>query len=329
MHQTVNQRADELVIAAEARRMCCVPRTRSDKEALRLRMLKHHYASPYQGLYVRVQTWNGLTPVEKMCWIARALSETRPEWVFCLHTAAAFHGLYVSNHLARHIHVAHESPKHPKSRGIIVHHKKKSLESVLMNETPVTPLLETTIDCLSRSNFMDGLPVADSALARLGVSKRQFIDLIESSNQRGARKALATAKHADDRSENGGESLARAVMIEEGFATPELQVPIPHPLHPGRTYRVDFLWHIPGKAPIAGEFDGMVKLENESMLKNHSIAQTLREERNREAILTSTGLRIMRFTYEDVRRRRPLVRLMEHYGIPRDAAQLQRTSNLR
>lgn len=107
---------------------------------------------------------------EKMRCIARALSETRPKWVFCPHAAAAFHGFYVSGHLARRIHVAHGSPKHPKGRGIIVHHKKKSLESTHVNKTPVTSLLETTIDCHSRSSFIDGLPVADSALARLGIS---------------------------------------------------------------------------------------------------------------------------------------------------------------
>ena len=39
--------------------------------------------------------------LEKMRWVARALSETRPERVFCLHTVTALHGLHVSDHLAR------------------------------------------------------------------------------------------------------------------------------------------------------------------------------------------------------------------------------------
>ena len=60
----------------------------------------------------------------------------------------------------------------------------------------------------------------------------------------------------------------------------------------------------------------MVKLEDEQMLKNHSVLQTLRQERNREAALTSTGLRVMRFTYDDVLLGLPLVTLMNHYGIP-------------
>ena len=319
MYQSVNERIEALAVEAEDQHMCFAPHSRCDKEALSLRVAKNLYISPYQGLYARTQTWNSLEHVEKMLWIARSLSRLHPEWVFCLHTAAAFHGLYVSNHLTRCVHVAHESPKHPKSRGMIIHHKKKTVESVLIDRVPVTPLLETVIDCLSHSSFIDGLPIADSALAKFDISKRQFLDLMESSRQRGAMKALNTAKHANAKSENGGESIARAVMIEEGFMPPELQVPIRHPLYPGKAYRVDFLWRIPNESPVAGEFDGAIKLENEDMLKNHSVAQTLREERTREAMLTSTGLRVMRFTYDDVRRRYPLTRLMEHYGIPRVA----------
>ena len=38
--------------------------------------------------------------------------------------------------------------------------------------------------------------------------------------------------YADGRSENGGESIVRGIMIDLGFALPELQVEIEDPLCP-------------------------------------------------------------------------------------------------
>ena len=319
MRKSVDKRIENLLREAESRHACCAPITRADKEALQKRKVPSIAISPRQKLFVRPETWNALSAIERSLWLARGMGSLHPEWVFCLFTAAALHGLYVPHRLLRLIHVAHAQSSCPKDRGIIVHHRKKNLERTYVQGVYATPLLETTIDCLAHLDFAEGLPIADSALLNLEISKRQFIDLIQSSGQYGAQKAVATALHADPRSENGGESMARAVMIEEGFMLPDLQVPIPHPLNKRKTYRVDFLWRPPGQSPVAGEFDGVIKFEDDAMLKEHSVAKTLRQERNREAILTSTGLHVMRFTYDDVRLRNPLVRLMELYGIPRVA----------
>lgn len=316
MHRSVTERIDSLLAEAERRQSCLAPLNRADKDVLRKHLRKGLVCSPHRGLFARTETWRNLSLADRTIWIARGLSTLHPEWKFCLYTAAAFHGLYVSNHLLSQIHIAHIGSTCQKSRGIIVHHCKKELEPVFVQGIPVTPLLETAIDCLSHLSLVEGLPIADSALRSLDISKRQFLDLIESSGQYGALKAFKIALHANPLSESGGESMARAIMIEEGFVLPELQVAIPHPFYRGRTYRVDFLWRLNGQPDVAGEFDGMVKLEDEQMLKNRSILQTLRQERNREAALTSTGLRIMRFTYDDVRFRRPLVAIMNHYGIP-------------
>lgn len=316
MHRFVTERIDSLLTEAEARQSCLAPLNRADKSALQKYLRSDLVRSPHRSLYARTDTWSSLSPNDRALWMARGLHTLHPEWVFSFYTAAALQGLYVPNRLLNQIHVAHIGPTCQKSRGIIVHHCKKELEPAYVQGIPVTPLLETTIDCLFRLSLTEGLPIADSALRNLDISKRQFLDLIESSGQYGAFKASKIALHANPLSESGGESMARAVMIEEGFALPELQAPIPHPLYKGRTYRVDFLWRLSGQSDVAGEFDGMVKLEDEQMLKNHSVLQTLRQERNREAALTSTGLRVMRFTYDDVRLGLPLVTLMNHYGIP-------------
>lgn len=63
---------------------------------------------------------------------------------------------------------------------------------------------------------------------------------------------------ADGKSENGGESLARAAMIELGFVRPELQHEFPNETNPKWPYRVDFAWKVGGKL-IVGELDGADK----------------------------------------------------------------------
>lgn len=63
---------------------------------------------------------------------------------------------------------------------------------------------------------------------------------------------------ADGKSENGGESLARAAMIELGCVRPELQHEFPNETNPKWPYRVDFAWKVGGKL-IVGELDGADK----------------------------------------------------------------------
>lgn len=123
-------------------------------------------------------------------------------------------------------------------------------------------------------------------------------------------------RFADGNSENGGESFARGVMIEEGFLPPRLQVEIPDPVEPGRMYRVDYLWETDGGV-IVGELDGRDKLADPALRKGKSMADVLRDERTRESRLTATGAKVMRFSFKDVLDRKRFVRMLEAFGVPR------------
>lgn len=183
----------------------------------------------------------------------------------------------------------------------------------------VTSPLDTLFGCASVLSFEEGLVVADSALRLFDMDKEKAVDFMarKGRGRRGLRQALEVMSWADARSENGGESAARAVMIEEGFVVPELQVELVHPLEPWRRYRADYLWKTEDGGSVIGELDGMVKLANGGMLKDRSVLETLRQERQREALLTADGMRVLRFTPADVRARTPLVRMLERYGIPK------------
>lgn len=122
---------------------------------------------------------------------------------------------------------------------------------------------------------------------------------------------------ANPLSENGGESYARAVMIEEGFQVPTLQVELPDPISPSGTYRVDFLWRLPDGSYVAGEFDGLRKYNDPRYRGGRSANEVLIAERERESHLNALGLPVMRFKFADVLDRRRFVRLLEQFGIPR------------
>lgn len=113
-------------------------------------------------------------------------------------------------------------------------------ESSIVDGIRATGIDQTVLDCLRHGMFSQGLAVADSALHWELTTKDALTEHFAAAGARiggirGARRALA---HADGRAENGGESLARAIMIERGFSVPELQVHVEDPVEPGALRRV-------------------------------------------------------------------------------------------
>lgn len=139
---------------------------------------------------------------------------------------------------------------------------------------------------------------------------------------RGVDHALRTLACADARAESGGESIARAVMIEQGFMLPALQAWVPDPLNPGRWFRVDFLWVRADGRVIVGELDGGAKSKDPEMTQGRSREEVLLAERRREALITAYDVSIVRFSYAEAAGVAELVRKLELYGVPRASSSL-------
>ena len=170
------------------------------------------------------------------------------------------------------------------------------------------------------SGFEQALAVADSALRMSGKPSSWFVSRFKrlGSGHAHVADAVRTMYHADPLSESGGESIARAVMIRQGFALPELQVALPRPLDRRRSYRVDFLWTRLDGSRVIGEFDGMQKYEDAALRGGRTPMRVLADEQHREAQLTLYGMPIMRFSSKDVANTGRFVKLLDQYGIPRD-----------
>ncbi|NMM98806.1 hypothetical protein [Bifidobacterium olomucense] len=184
-----------------------------------------------------------------------------------------------------------------------------------VNGIMVTDEIRTLIDCGLSLPFLYALPIFDSA-ARQGVDMRMVREACK-----GLRVSLAPIEtlltYVDARSENGGESVVRASIINDGFALPELQIEFCDPAHPTRRYRVDFLWRLHDGRIIVLEYDGMAKYEDFSMTKGRSAKQILNERDERDWALRAAGVTtILHCTYEDAVTTNRLFHMLKDAGVP-------------
>lgn len=277
-----------------------------------------------RGLYARTSYWADLSPIERHLHVAHALAREHPDWVFCRMTAAMALGLSMT--YARHdfeglpIEIAAPSEAHCGERNGIRMLPRLGSDTVwrasgLLVASPA----QTVFDCVRCLPFDESLAMADSALHMKLMEGSEFARLVVGAGRsRGIRNARRVLACMDGRAESGGESMVRARMIELGYKEPELQVEFPNPLEPGRTYRADMLIRC-GERLVVIELDGKCKYEDPEMLVGRIPLRVLLDERQREALLTSHGVEVMRLHYEDVMDEGRFKRLMDAYRIPRAA----------
>lgn len=327
----MSERVDGEVLAlfeSERPGACVTAPSHRMLEALRRRMGDGgSIVSPARGLYARSEEWGRLNPSEQTLSIMRGLQGRHPGWVFCGPSAALALGADISYSQQRPLHVMAPGASWPAKTGFIHYHGI----SLGPDEGPVdcggimvTPLERTTLDALRWLDFREGMVVADCAV-RGPAGRREALEEYLCSREghcRGVAHALRTLAWADGRAESGGESIARVVMIEQGFMLPELQVWVPDPLHPGHAFRVDFVWVRADGCVIVGECDGAKKLLDPKMAQGRSPQQVLLDQRGREGLITAYDVSVLRFTYEEAAGVTGLVRKLELYGVPRQGSPL-------
>ncbi|MBM6675370.1 hypothetical protein H6A07_01235 [Olsenella uli] len=326
MSEKVDRELGELFAEAEARGACMRPETERIRAACARRANEDgELVSPAHGLYARRAWWEALGYSAQTLAIMRSLQRAHPNWVFCGPSAALALGCEVPYAWQRPLHVMLESGSVSAPTALMTHHRL-ALNADDARERPiearglrVTPPLRTTLDSLRWMSFREGMVVADWAMGARGVAWRDFVEyayhLIGSC--RGVKSALSTFARATGLAESGGESIARAVMIEEGYLLPAQQVEVPDPLHPGRTFRVDFVWVRADGRVIVGECDGLRKLLDPTMTRGRTPQQVLLDQRKREGLITAYDVSVLRFTYEEAAGVSELVSKLELYGVPR------------
>jgi hypothetical protein len=192
---------------------------------------------------------------------AAALATARPGAVVSHHTAAELHGLDL---LSTSPEVAITRPPGQGSRsgkpGVRVHMARLPASHVGSRVAiPLTTVARTVVDLARSQDLRYGVVVADSALHKRLVSKRQLQQVLaDLPRGRGIQHAAQVIEFADGRSESVLESIARVVFRDCGLPAPDLQVELGGDEFPAR---VDFYWH---QFRTVVEVDGAMKYDDRS-----------------------------------------------------------------
>lgn len=313
---SVNQQLDSIFASCEKHRICYIPSTNAISKAISVRLNSGELVKPFRGMYARASYWAGISLRERTRHIIRTLSHKYPSWVFSHSSAALIHNLEVPYNIMLPLHYL--SPRSSNGSGgkNIKHHRTVSLMGQNKDGAQVTSVEQTVVDCAASYSFELALPIVDSALHQGLTDKNRLSGYLQNrSSLRGARNVRRIINLADCRADNGGESYVRALILQCGLPQPELQVPIPNPDMPGHFYYADFLFTREDGVKVDFELDGREKYTNPAMTNNEDMLAVMMRERQREAAITSSGIRILRMGFADASNPSVLLRKLAHYKI--------------
>lgn len=317
-----DQLIEQLLTQAEQEGRCLISPSAAIRKAL-LRRIGSAIVSPMPGLFARKTRWEELNRAQRHVEIVRALAVAHPDWTFCSFSAACLLGLEVSWRHLNVVHVCSETKPSARPGARIQRHRTEPAGAIDQGGISITPPIQTVTDCLLQTGFADGMPIADSAISKLGLTREQLMEAVEkragARNGRAVRTALTTLQYADALAESGGESVARAVMIETGFAPDRLQYELTDPFDSTESMRTDFAWERQARELTLGELDGFVKYTDQAMLAGRTTAETLVAERQREAHLSLYGHPLIRFTMNEVRSAGVLAKKLQTAGVRQTA----------
>ena len=300
---------------------CLIPESPSDAKRLLRAFRRGDVFSPAPRIYALPSAWDTLSCRQRELQKLRALAALHPTWVFAEASAAVLHGMYVPNRLMGTIHLATTPKAHSSTSPDVDRILIADDTFTNANGIAVTSLTRTAFDCMRNYDFCSSIAIGDSTLRLLSITSNELVERFQEYHEshREKSRAVETAALCNELSESGGESIARAKMIQHGFMTPVLQQRIDDPVEKGRWFRVDFFWSLPDGCVI-GELDGRQKYVDPAMTNGRSIVDVMADERLRESHLSATGAKVMRFSFADVLNTRKFVGLLTSFGIPRDQA---------
>jgi hypothetical protein len=190
----------------------------------------------------------------------------------------------------------------------------ETARSVEIEGMAVTDLPRTALDVARTVPFRDAVGSVDWALWRRNPRALTHdmlrSELVRMAPRVGRRHLERVVEFSTDLSDSFGESVARAVIHEAGFAPPELQYALRDA--DGLMF-ADYAWP---SARILVEFDGESKFTDPRFGGTDPLAK-LREQRRREARLRHLGWTIVRLEWADVVDPYRLARLLSGAGVPR------------
>ncbi|KAB8288244.1 hypothetical protein [Bifidobacterium avesanii] len=320
-----SNKLERALAEAERAQTCLWTRDRALKRVIDGRLACGELLAVRDDLFVRPSYWASLTYWQRIMHMLRAVAERRPDWPLCQISAAAVWRLHGTYTMHDRVHVAVDDRTCTRNRSYFRFHHLKDARAEIRDGILVTSLMQTVFDCIRTLRFPPALAICDAAMRLYGLARDELATFIdERAGHKGVEQARLVASHADPRSENGGESIARAWMLIWGYEPPELQYEIVDPVS-RRLWRTDFKWTRHDGATIIGELDGREKYVNPDMIKGADAIDTILAEKEREGDLRLLGNTVfVRFTFNEVVHAPELVRRrLDLAGVPRAAEPLR------
>ncbi|MDR7184291.1 hypothetical protein J2X85_001314 [Microbacterium trichothecenolyticum] len=263
--------------------------------------------------------WDRLTPMAQHAqrvWEAavRARSQLHAShWA-----AAALHGIDMIGTWPTRIDTCVELASGGRSSGTFRRHGRRlsDIGTMPWQGHAVTTPLQTAVDLMASSRFLEGVVAADQALwAKRSegalVAASDLRDLAGSVKGRGSARAVRAAEFATGLSDSVRESHSRVLISVMGFPEPELQARFM--LSDGRDAFTDFFWQ---EHRHIGEFDGAGKYRDPALLRDRSSEEVLLEEKDREDDLRRQVDAFSRWRLPALRSPRLLFDILRDAGLP-------------
>lgn len=280
------------------------------QEELLIRLYNHVYADPVY--------WNHLDVEARIFQLASAIVAVDPDAIFCGSTAALLYGIGSAYSLLNAVQMLLPRSTRRDTYEFVEYRRWRPGEVWRLGPFTLTDPYRTVVDIARTSAFRYALGYVDG-LAREYDVDREELRAYAQANCRGLHgisRAFGVFEYMDGRSDNGGESEARAAMILAGVAAPELQVEIARPGSAGY-YLADYGWQMPDGSWMLAELHGLGKFEDETQKDlEHAAAKTYRAALLRDANLRAMGHNVIHFKLSDTYDVEEFGAMMRGYGIP-------------
>lgn len=250
--------------------------------------------------------------------LASAIVAVDPDAIFCGSTAALLYGIGSAYSLLNAVQMLLPRSTRRDTYEFVEYRRWRPGEVWRLGPFTLTDPYRTVVDIARTSAFRYALGYVDG-LAREYDVDREELRAYAQANCRGLHgisRAFGVFEYMDGRSDNGGESEARAAMILAGVAAPELQVEIAR-LGSAGYYLADYGWQMPDGSWMLAELHGLGKFEDETQKDlEHAAAKTYRAALLRDANLRAMGHNVIHFKLSGTYDVEEFGAMMRGYGIP-------------
>lgn len=281
-----------------------------------------------RGCYVEQDAWDAANMEARHVMAVVAADMRSVEAVFSHVSACVLHGLPLVRHLPRRVHTSGKvlNGQVKQSRPDVARHQVDVADDDRMQVAGIrcTTLARSVADTIRCVPEETAITIVDAAMRRVAWNDARRSYDLETAERfrtevrsklpvggRGVKRARMILELADGRADGPGESITRLYLIQLGYRTPRLQVPVRGPK--GVDLLLDLVLDDVGRVV---EFDGRVKYVDPEMRNGRTVEQVVLDEKAREDWVRGvTGMPVVRWGWDAIESADTLRRRLRAFGI--------------